>query len=276
MAHGHRGKALAGVASLALAAAAVTLAMLALARVQGRAESQAANTVAALPLGFSFAAGVVASVNPCGFFMLPSYVSFYLGTAGTDAENTSASSRLARAFLIAAAVTLGFFALLVPTGLVIAAGGRGLARVFPFAGLSVGVVMVLLGVWLLLSHRTLGIMAASRVAVTPRRSLPNMFLFGGAYAVASLSCTLPIFLVVVGSSLGAADVTHSLLQVASYGLGMGSALVAATVAAAVLGGALTQFLHSVIPHVHRVSALFLIASGSYLVYYWLFFADSLT
>jgi cytochrome c biogenesis protein CcdA len=32
-----------------------------------------ANLTELLPVGYAFAAGMVASVNPCGFFMLPSY-----------------------------------------------------------------------------------------------------------------------------------------------------------------------------------------------------------
>ena len=30
-------------------------------------------------LAYAFGAGMVATVNPCGFLMLPSYVAFYLG-----------------------------------------------------------------------------------------------------------------------------------------------------------------------------------------------------
>ena len=31
------------------------------------------------PLGLAFAAGLVATINPCGFAMLPAYLSFFLG-----------------------------------------------------------------------------------------------------------------------------------------------------------------------------------------------------
>ena len=34
---------------------------------------------ALLPVGFAFGAGMVAAVNPCGFAMLPAYLSLYLG-----------------------------------------------------------------------------------------------------------------------------------------------------------------------------------------------------
>ncbi|MGH9112549.1 MAG: cytochrome c biogenesis protein CcdA, partial [Acidimicrobiales bacterium] len=31
------------------------------------------------PVGFAFAAGMVAAFNPCGFAMLPAYLSWFLG-----------------------------------------------------------------------------------------------------------------------------------------------------------------------------------------------------
>jgi cytochrome c-type biogenesis protein len=132
--------------------------------------------------------------------------------------------------------------------------------------------MVILGLWLLVTHRTLGVMAASRVTISPQRNLRNVFLFGIAYATGSLSCTLPIFLVVVGSSLASQGVLSSLVQFLGYGLGMGMILITVTVGAALFRGTVARWLRRAVPYVHRVSALFLTGAGAYLVYYWLFVA----
>jgi cytochrome c biogenesis protein CcdA len=43
-------------------------------------EAAVASVAGLLPVGFAFAAGMVASANPCGFFMLPAYISYHLGT----------------------------------------------------------------------------------------------------------------------------------------------------------------------------------------------------
>ncbi|MGD2177606.1 MAG: cytochrome c biogenesis protein CcdA, partial [Anaerolineae bacterium] len=144
--------------------------------------------------------------------------------------------------------------------------------IFPFAGLIIGVVMVALGAWLLFTHRSLGILAASRVAVRPERSLWNMFLFGIAYAVSSLSCTLPIFLVVVGSALGSGNQLVSFVQFIGYALGMGTVLAVVSIGTALFRQAMERWLRRLMPHVHRLSALFLIGAGVYLVYYWVFAA----
>lgn len=236
------------------------------------AETAAADLVAFLPVGYAFAAGAVSSVNPCGFMLLPSYISYQLGSEEEGFYESAPLRRAGRALLIGGVATAGFIAIFAAVGAVLTLGGQWVVGVFPYAGLAVGVVIATLGLWLLATHRTLGIMAASRVGVAPGRNLRNVFLFGMAYSIGSLSCTLPIFLVVVGGALGSQSPAQAFGQFVSYALGMGTILVAVTLGAALFRGAVARFLRSAVPYVHRVGALFLVGSGAYLIYYWLFFA----
>lgn len=87
-----------------------------------------------------------------------------------------------------------------------------------------------------------------------------------------IALTLPVFLVAVGGALGSQSPAQAFGQFVSYALGMGTILVAVTLGAALFRGAVARFLRSAVPYVHRVSALFLVGSGAYLVHYWLFFA----
>ena len=243
--------------------------------VLGKDYAQAAMATVAgmLPVGYAFGAGMVASVNPCGFVLLPSYLSFYLGTEEKGYATTPGVVRLARATSLALVVTLGFVLVFASVGSGIALGGRALVAYFPIGGLLTGAAMAVLGLWLLVRHRALGIAAASRVAVTPGRNLGNGFLFGLAYAVGSLSCTLPVFLVVVGGALATRGLGASLGQFVAYSLGMGTVLVAAIVSVALFRGALVRALRGFMPYVHTVSALSLRVAGVYLIYYWLRFGD---
>jgi cytochrome c biogenesis protein CcdA len=238
-------------------------------------EAAMASVAGWLPVGWAFAAGMVASVNPCGFLMLPGYISYHLGAQEEGYYKQPAGRRALNALALGGVATAGFLVILAVVGVVIAAGGQWLIQAFPYAGLAIGVGMVILGLWLLVTRRTLGILAASRVTVSPRRNLRNIFLFGIAYATGSLSCTLPIFLVVVGISLGSQGLLNSFVQFMGYGLGMGTILIAVTVGAALFRGTVANWLRAALPHVHRMSALFLAGAGAYLVYYWLFIADSL-
>jgi cytochrome c biogenesis protein CcdA len=226
-----------------------------------------------LPVGYAFAAGMVASVNPCGFFMLPSYISYHLGTEEAGYYETHVANRTAKALLLGGVATVGFVLVFAAIGAIISTGGYWLVTVFPYAGVGIGAAMIGLGLWLLITRRSIGIMAASRVSITPQRNLRNVFLFGMGYAVGSLSCTLPVFLVVVGSALATQGFAASFTQFIGYALGMGAILVAVTLGTALFRGTVARWLRAVVPCVHRMSALFLLGAGAYLIYYWVFYAD---
>jgi len=167
-------------------------------------------------------------------------------------------------------VTGGFLLVFASVGAVIAAGGQWLIRVFPFVGLIVGFAMVALGIWILAADKTISILATSQLALDRERTLGNAFLFGLTYAVGSLSCTLPIFLAVVGTSLTGRTVLGALGQFIGYALGMGVVILFVTLGAALFRRALGRWLRLVTPYVHRVTALFAIGAGTYLIYYWIF------
>ena len=101
-------------------------------------------------------------------------------------------------------------------------------------------------------------------------SVFGFFLFGIAFGATSLSCTLPIFLMVVGSSVAAGDFGGGLLQFLSYILGMGSVMLILTLGIAVVKeGVVVGTLRKILPYVQKISALLLLLAGGYIVYYWL-------
>lgn len=261
--------------SLILSAALVVGLLVLLVTFRTRLEGAVSNLASLLPVGYAFASGMVATVNPCGALMLPSYIFFQLGADEED-ELPSTVDRVFKAVRIAMATTAGFAVIFGAVGLIVSAGGRWLTDFFPYAGLLIGAAMVGLGVWLLASHRSLGILAAGRVSVTPERTPWNMFLFGIAYGISSLSCTLPIFLVVVGTALGSGTLLISLAQFIGYALGMGTILAVITIGTALFREAVERWLRRLMPYVHRVSALFLVGAGVYLIYYWLVSVDVLS
>jgi cytochrome c-type biogenesis protein len=220
-----------------------------------------------LPVAYAFGAGMLASVNPCGFLMLPAYATYYLST-GERAEARGAPLRLLRAVQLGLLATLGFLAVFAPLGVLLSVGGRGLVRLFPYSSLVVGLALVVLGLGLLVSRRRLALTVAERVRLRRSKSVAGVFLFGVGYAVASLGCTLPVFLVAVGSALGTAGVLSALVQMLNYALGMGVVLTAVSVSAALAQTAITTRLQRLLPYVERAGGVFLIAAGAYLVAYW--------
>ena len=96
---------------------------------------------------------MVAAVNPCGFAMLPAYLSLYLGTEESEFAQRSVPSRALRALTVGCVVSSGFVMLFGLAGVVISAGGTALIEVMPVLGVLVGEALVVLGVWMLLAGR---------------------------------------------------------------------------------------------------------------------------
>ncbi|UCC75469.1 MAG: hypothetical protein JSW37_08040 [Anaerolineales bacterium] len=234
---------------------------------RGGIEQAVSRLALLLPVGFSFAAGMVASVNPCGVLMLSSYAFHQMRSEGEDA---SLARRAARAVLVAAVITLGFVLVFAAAGSIITAGGRWLVTALPTAGLLIGMVMILLGLWLLRTRQTLGLLGGKPLAIDPQSSLPYAFVFGVVYAAGSLSCTLPIFLGVIGASLvDGMGGFHALYPFLGYALGMGSVILVVTMGATFFRRAMARWLRNLMPSIHRLSTFFMIGAGFYLVYYWL-------
>lgn len=222
-----------------------------------------------LPVGYAFGAGMVASVNPCGFFMLPAYVAYYLGLDSQSYITLPLSRRLAKSMVVGLITSGGFMVVFGVLGFVTAISGTIVTRYFPETGLLIGAGMIVLGAWLLATRKTLGIMSASRVFVVPKKTALNVFYFGMAYAVASLSCTLPIFLVVVGSAFSSRGIAASLWQFSAYALGMSSVLIIVTLGAAFFGSFVISGFRRVSQYSNLISSFLLILAGCYIVYYWI-------
>jgi cytochrome c biogenesis protein CcdA len=221
-------------------------------------------TVTAAALGLAFSAGALASVNPCGFALLPAMVSFYLGQADDGYTARSLWRRAGEGLALGALVTAGFLLVFVLAGVLVSAGAGSLARVFPWATVVVGAGLIVLGLWLYLG----GSLSVRVPHLQPEQvagSYRAMFVYGVAYALASLGCTLPIFLIAVGAALAAGPVGSLVLFVA-YSLGMGLVLTAVALGSALFRGIVARSLRRVLPYVQQVSALLLVVAGIYLLW----------
>ncbi|MBI4339534.1 MAG: cytochrome c biogenesis protein CcdA [Chloroflexi bacterium] len=236
---------------------------------------------ALLPFGYAFAAGMVSAVNPCGFAMLPAYLGLYLGNregnalpAGPGGRTAAAvPMQVARALLVSAAVTAGFVLVFGGAGILISAASRLVVQLVPWLAVGIGLVLIVLGAAMLGGRHLaigLGARVASRFGNPATVSLRGFFLFGVAFAIASLSCTLPIFLVVVGGTLAVPGFLPAALQFVLYALGMGLIVLVLTLGIGVFKGALVSRFRQLAPYTERLGGLLLVFAGGYIVYYWLF------
>jgi cytochrome c biogenesis protein CcdA len=218
-----------------------------------------------VPLSIAFVAGGLATLNPCGFPLLPAYLSYYV--AADEERLPSAPSRLLQGLLAGLLVTAGFLGVFAIIGLPIVYGAGAVADAVPWVGLAIGVILALAGLVALTTGR-LALDVRNPLRIARERGLTTMILFGAGYGIASLGCTLPLFLALVGASLSAAS-GDSLLVFAAYGLGMALVLTALSVAAALARQGIARGLRRVVPHMSRIAGGLLLAAGAYVSYYWL-------
>ncbi len=244
---------------------------------------------AGVPLGLAFGAGVLSTLNPCGFALLPAYVSYTVEQQVSAASEKPPSGwqHLLRGGLLGLPLAAGFLLVFLVAGGALALGGRLLVHLFPWLAILVGTGLVLLGGWTLFTGRAPEIPGLGAVATklgpsrpggsatsealvqAPLRAMRAAWIFGVGYGLSSLGCTLPVFLLVVGTTITAGGVGSASLVLASYAAGMTLVLLAVALAATQLGDLLRSAVFPLLRWVLPLASLFLIAAGLYIVVYQL-------
>jgi len=221
----------------------------------------------AVPGLYAFLAGMAAAINPCGFAMLPGYLALYVGT------EQPATAAVRRALVVSAVVASSFVLLFGAIGAALAVAGGLLTGLLPLLSLLTGILLVIAGARVL-AGRSLYLAAGERVAgrlgsSLNRKGLDAYAAYGLAYGLTSLSCTLPLFLSVVGTSLLLPGFASGTAQFVLYALGMSAVLAAATLAVSLPGAPALARLRSAGRWLTPASGFVLLLGGGYIVYYWL-------
>ncbi|MCA1703342.1 MAG: cytochrome C biogenesis protein [Actinobacteria bacterium] len=178
--------------------------------------------------------------------------------------------RARQGFAVGLVLSGAFSAVFIVTGLVVSAGLRSVLAAVPWVASVIGLVLIALGA-VMLAGRRVSLLSVSRLqpGVEQRTGYTRVAAFGVAYALASLSCTLAVFLVVVSQALTVSGVVQTLAVFAAYAAGSASVLLALSVSAALAKGALARSVRRLVPLVNRLAGSLLLLSGLYLAAYWL-------
>ncbi|HZT54159.1 MAG TPA: cytochrome c biogenesis CcdA family protein [Gaiellaceae bacterium] len=214
--------------------------------------------------GLAVSAGLVASLNPCAFAMLPAFAAYYLGLGEDARAQPGVAVQLARGVAVGAAMSAGFLVVFAGIGIVVSLAGSRLLRYQDVAGLVIGIALGAVGSWLV-SGRELHVFVPNPVQGRRRgRDLVSASAYGVGYGFASLACTLPIFLVVVGTAFTNGSLLGGFELFVAYSLGMASVVVAVTLGAALFKGLVARLLRTAMPFVQRGSGALLILAGTYI------------
>lgn len=234
-------------------------------------------------LTLAFAAGTLAAVNPCGFALLPAYLTLFVSAGGDPRDDnpggggTVAGRRgpklvgtfgpLRRAAVATAAMTLGFVVVFGTFALLVSPFALSVERWLPWATVAIGVALAGVGSWLLAGHQLSVRTPRLGGRRDPTSSWWAMAGYGVSFAVASLSCTVGPFLAVTTTAFRDDSIAGVTAVFLAYALGMGAVVGALTLGVALSREALVFRLRSALPYVTRVGGALLIVAGVYAAYY---------
>jgi cytochrome c-type biogenesis protein len=216
------------------------------------------------PLALAFTAGMLATVNPCGFAMLPAYLSYFLGV--DDRAGGTAQVGVVRALEVALAVSAGFMSVFAVVGAIFEWSTVPILDYTPWISIIIGILLVVVGIATMrgfeLSLRLPRLQKGGR-----DRTVRSMFLFGISYATVSLGCTLPLFLTNVAGTVNRENALSGTATFIAYGVGMTLVLLTLTVSLALARRSLVGFLRRSQQHINRVAGALLTIAGAYVAYY---------
>ncbi|MFC7546256.1 cytochrome c biogenesis CcdA family protein [Plantactinospora sp. GCM10030261] len=222
------------------------------------------------PYSLALGAGLLAAVNPCGFALLPAYLSMLVLDPDGPDGGRSTRERLApvgRALVLTGAVTLGFVAVFGTFGLLAAPLADAVAGRLPWVSIVIGLALVAAGGWLLAGRYLPALAPGMASGPRVRRGFASMVLFGAGYAIASLGCTVGPFLAVVVAGFQAGSVGSGVGLFLAYALGMGLVVGAAALAVALARDSLLRRVRRAGPLLNRLAGALLVVTGGYVAWY---------
>lgn len=220
----------------------------------------------AIPISLALTAGALAVVNPCGFALLPAYISMLVLDDTSDKTAAARRGSIKRALGFAAAMTLGFGAVFGVFGLVLSSLAGPILTRLPWFTVVLGVAVALGGLGLLLGKTIPGPSVPTGGAGLSR-SFGSIVLFGGSYALASLGCTIGPFLVTVVATFRTGSIGGGVAVFIAYALGMGLVVAAVSLAVALAKSSMVSTLRRSGGLISRLGGALLLISGLYVAYY---------
>jgi cytochrome c-type biogenesis protein len=210
--------------------------------------------------------GMFATVNPCGFAMLPAYLSYFLGLDNDESDGAPPKATPLQALRVALAVSAGFMSVFAVAGAAVRHTSLPIYQYSPWISVVIGLALVALGIAMLRGFE-LVVKLPQLNRGGRERTVGSMFVFGMSYAIASLGCTLPLFLLAVVGTMNRDSFTDGIIAFVTYGVGMAVVLSAVTVGLALARTSIVAMLRSTRQHVNRVAGGLVLLAGAYVTFY---------
>lgn len=213
---------------------------------------------------YSFLLGILAAVNPCGFVLLPTYLLFFLGMR--EETDLGTSERIRRALVVSSGVSVGFLGVFLVIGIISRLFTQWIELNAKYASFLIGVALLIAGLRMITGW--IPKFAMPQIGGGQNRNFRAMTIYGVAYAVASIGCTIGFLTTAVFGSIAVNGFVSGVISIVLYGLGMAMLVMALTVSLAFAKTGLITMIKSRMRIVERFGAVLVTFTGFYLIWYW--------
>jgi len=217
-------------------------------------------------LALAVTAGILATFNPCGFALLPAYLSSIILTK--EDEGASASAPYFRAMRFASAFALGLLLVFAAVGLLVFPISYAIQAYLPFVTVAMGLALIVLGT-LLLWGKSPTLSKFLNPNIAPGKSFITQFGYGVTFALASLSCTIGPFLAITTGAIQEQSLIQLLAVFTGYSMGMAATVFVLASITAAAKQTLIRRIRQAYPIIEKGTAVLLVLVGGYfLLYAW--------
>ena len=215
-------------------------------------------------LSLVFAAGVFATFNPCGFAMLPAYMTMLLTS---QRKSESLPKLVVKALQFAILMALGIISVFALFAIAIFPISTSIQAYLPIATITIGALLIAVGI-ATLSGKSPYLKKLWSPNTAPSARLKSLYLYGVTFALGSVSCTIGPLLAATSKALELTFV-ESLRIYLIYASGI-SVTIAVLALIALFSQATLGRIRKSMKIIERISSLFLILVGFYLIVFGLY------
>jgi len=208
-------------------------------------------------------AGALAAFNPCGFVLLPAYLTSLILSGDLGERKASVYLRAVRFSL---GMTVGFIAVFGGFALVVVPIAGSLQRFLPIITIIVGIAMLSLAIPLILG-KVFFLKKLANPNIAPKENWLSQVGYGVTFALLSLSCTIGPFLAITAAAITTKSPVKIFSTFTTYALGMGIIVLTLALAVAAPDTRILPILKRSQGLIGRLSGVFLLVVAAYVIWY---------
>ena len=239
-------------------------------KISSEGSNAISSTLDIFNFGYSFVAGVLAAINPCGIVMLPVYLGLYVYN-NSDSNDITTSRKIVNSVNIILFVGIGFVALFSLAAIIVSLSSELIGDLIPFISILLSLLILYFGIGELSGEKIFStkISSISSKIGNPKNINPIGFiLFGISYGLASVGCALPIFISVVTKSINSSNNQSIFMDFISYSFGMISEITILTIATFISVNSTKIINNFFRKWSSLIFGIFLTLAGIFMLSYW--------